>query len=420
MTPKDESSAGSRSSNPNWIWKWLAWGYVALLLLYLLASPRHFQHDFFIQYDAAMAYSKGMDPYTLQDLAQFTNHPRDVPFTYPPITLYFYKLFIPLSHVPAYYVWLTIKLAALAGLIFIWNKYVLPLRDDPLTILYFILAFNGALFVDMWTGNLTILEQLAFWLGFVYLLRGRVWPFCVLIILASQVKLTPVCMLGLLLVIEARPKWLAFFAGLAGFFAVFATNFLIFGAYAKRFYLSASLNLMEHGINSPSTLAVYYDVLAVLRRKGIQPPVGTAEMMFAVTAIAVVATALWTWSQYHKGASASDPRLPAFLICLVYILVMPRFKNYMFIYALMPALYALRSSGRKFLAPVLAVLIVLPNANSYVPIVGIAADFFNDYLPLLCAYLIFARFVVEMAWPELWRKFGAGFAPNVPTETSRD
>ncbi len=422
MIQKDESNSAVRTENPaqGWpagfgshlIWKLLAWGYVALILTYLLVSPHRFQQDFFIQYDAAQAYSQGTDPYSLQNLDRFPNHPRGLFYSYPPIALYFYKLFIPLSHVPVYYVWMILKLSALAGLIFLWKKYVLPLRGDPLTVLYFILAFNGTLFVDLWAGNLTILEQLAYWLGFSFLIRGRVWPFCVMIILVSQVKLTPVCLLGLLLVIEARPKWLAFFASLAGFFALFSTNFLLFRENATKFYLVASQNLMEHGINSPSTLALYYDVLAVFRRHGIRPPVGTAEMFFAITAIAVLAVALWTCWQYHTNAKPSGPLMPALLICLVYVLVMPRFKNYMFIYALMPALYALWNSGRRLLAPVLAVLLVLPNPDSYVPVIGIAADLFYDYLPLLCAYLVFAWFVVEMARPDWWRIITSGVAPE--------
>lgn len=429
MMPKDQSNAAAHNEGlaqalsarlgAHWIWKLLAWGYVALILAYLLASPNRFQQDFFIQYDAARVYSQGLDPYSLQNMNSLPDHPRGLFFSYPPIALYFYSLFIPLSHVPAYYVWMTIKLCALAGLFFLWNKHVLPLRGDPLTIFYFILAFNGTLFVDLWAGNLTILEQLAYWLGFACLIRGRIWPFSVLIILVAQVKLTPVCMLGLLLVMEARPKWLAFFASLAGFFALFSANFLLFGENAKKFYLVASQNLMEHGINSPSTLALYNDVLAVFRRHGIRPPVGTAEMLFAITAVGVLAVALWTCSQYHKNSKSSGPLLPALLICLVYVLVMPRFKNYMFIYALMPALYVLRNAGRRFLAPVLAVLLVLPNADSYVPIVGIAADLFHDYLPLLCAYLVFAWFVVEMARPEWWRKMAGELAPAGSGATGR-
>jgi hypothetical protein len=95
----------------------------------------------------------------------------------------------------------------------LWQRRIVARQDVVPALFYFTFAFGSAALVDVTAGNIAIFEQLLLWLGFAALLSRRWWTFALLVVVAAQAKLTPVFFLGLLLVIDERPRWSPFLGG---------------------------------------------------------------------------------------------------------------------------------------------------------------------------------------------------------------
>jgi hypothetical protein len=162
-------------------------------------------------YGAATEFLQGSSPYRGKGLS----------FYHPPLTLYLYALFARLPFPLAYELWLVLKIAALGGLFLIWKRHFLKLDLAWTTAFYFILAYNGAIYADLVSGNISLFEQLGLWIGFVALLQGRYVLFSLCVILVAQFKLTPIFFAVLLLLAPKRPHWQWFAICTVGFVAVF-------------------------------------------------------------------------------------------------------------------------------------------------------------------------------------------------------
>ncbi len=91
---------------------------VAFGLLLLVAVRWHsYQWDFYMFLGSANDFLHGTSPYRGEGLS----------FYHPPLTLYLYSLFTRLPFLLAYELWLSLKLAALAGLFIIWKRHFLKL-----------------------------------------------------------------------------------------------------------------------------------------------------------------------------------------------------------------------------------------------------------------------------------------------------
>src|SRR6266704_3145305 len=98
-----------------------------------------YQWDFHMFYGSATDFLQGTSPYYGKGLS----------FYHPPLTLYLYGLFAQLPRALAYELWLALKIAALGGLFLIWNHHFLKLDLAWTTVIYFILAYNGAIYADL-------------------------------------------------------------------------------------------------------------------------------------------------------------------------------------------------------------------------------------------------------------------------------
>ncbi|MBV9851510.1 MAG: DUF2029 domain-containing protein, partial [Armatimonadetes bacterium] len=235
----------------------LAWLFALALLANTAAHGARYQWDFKVYYYAARTFAAGGDPYAPSP--QNFTPAGYLPFLYPPLTLTLFRLFALPPILPAAALWLGLKLIALAALLTVWSRRFLPLRAlSAPTVLFFLLAFNRTLYTDIITGNVTVFEDLALWLGFAALLSGRPWAFCACLILAAQFKIIPIAFLVLLLLVPPRPQWGAFFTGLLGFAALFSLNALLYPGLTRQFFAN-SLAVDHRGSNNPSTLAFFRD-----------------------------------------------------------------------------------------------------------------------------------------------------------------
>jgi hypothetical protein len=319
-------------------------------------------------------------------------------------------LFVRLPFPLAYELWICLKVAALSALFVLWTRRFVKLDSTWKTTLYFLLAYNGTIYSDLVSGNVSIFEQCGLWLGFAALLRQRYAWFCLCIILVAQFKLTPIFFSLLLLVVPTRPQWKWFAVCCAGFVAVFALNFVLQPGLLHDFFTVAPA-LDERGTLAPGTLAFIRDVFDLAGGSHFSEGTRADEASFLIAALAVGGFSALAIARHRRRVPEPDAKAIIYFTCLAYALLIPRMKAYSYILLLIPTLYVLRALPRRTLVSagvaVLAFLVVFPNGTSLFPF-RLLSQLFYAYLPLVAAFSIW------LAFPGVWKREREPEADDVP------
>jgi hypothetical protein len=337
-----------------------------------------YQWDFYMFYESGAEFLQGNSPYRGKGLS----------FYHPPLTLYLYGVVAQIPRALAYEVWLALKIAALGTLFLIWNRTFLKLDLTWTTVLYFILAYNGAIYSDLVSGNVSLFEQLGLWIGFAALLHGRYALFSLCLVLVAQFKLTPIFFSVLLLLAPTRPQWHWFATCAGGFVAVFLLNLLLQPALLKDFFTVAP-TLDERGWNSPGTLAFVRDVFDRFGGPTFSQGTRIDEAIFTILALAIGVFSLAVVVGHRRANADPDSQLIVYFACMTYALAVPRMKPYSFILLLIPTLALLRLLPRRTLIPAagaaLAVLVVFPLGTSLLPFRSLS-QLLYEYMSLTAAF----------------------------------
>ncbi len=346
-----------------------------------------YQWDFHMFYGAARDFAAGINPYRGEGLS----------FYHPPIMLYVYRLFTVMPIPLALTVWYILKVAALAALLWIWHTDFVRLRVNAPTILFFILAYQAAIYSDLVAGNVSVFEELILWFGFSRLLRGRYLIFAVCVIAAAQVKLTPLFFAALLVIACEKPQWRALFATVAGFTAVFSLNQWLQPALFRSFW-TVSAALDERGDNR-SLLALLRDISDRAFGDAFTRSSRADELLFVIAAAIVCAISLGLVVRYRQRQPAFDQRLLICFSCFVFALISPRFKTYTYIILLAPTLYLVSSFDWRRHVPLAAAvmigLVVFPEPNNLLPFRS-AFELLNAFLPLFAAALLWLGYATVL------------------------
>src|SRR5215469_796895 len=92
---------------------------IAMATLPVYLHPEK-QRDFGVMYAAATAFKQGLNPYDPAVVGTLTRE-GIVPYVYPPYTLYFFRPFTWFDFSAAARIFLTLKLVAIAGLLYLWH-----------------------------------------------------------------------------------------------------------------------------------------------------------------------------------------------------------------------------------------------------------------------------------------------------------
>ena len=357
---------------------------IALLLIALVGVRWYaYQWDFHMFLGAARDFAAGRSPYRGVGLS----------FYHPPLLLHVYGLFTSLPEWLACTVWYALKLAALAALLSLWNKHFVRIRYNAATIAFLILAYNACIYADLVSGNVSIFEELLLWLAFANLLKGRYWAFGLFLVVASQVKITPMFFAVLLVTVPAKPQWRWFFATVGGFAALFSCNYWLHPGLLREM-LKVSAQLDERGSQGPSLLALVRDMFEQLHLLVAQQS-KLDELTYVAIAGAIGLGSLWLLLQYRKTAQVVDRRLIIGFACVLFAVISPRFKAYTDILLLAPTLYLLQVVAWRRQVALAAALIVgitmFPPAYSLLP-VRLAFELFTNYLALFAAALVWVGY----------------------------
>lgn len=375
----------SPSTRPGRIAVAVLWLVVALCLGRIATASGDYQWDFRVFHAAPAALDSGSNPY--DKMAQLAI-PEHLSYLYPPIALYAFRPFSALPFEIAYLCWFSFKLLALALLLRLWHRHFEPLDSSVLVLAFLTFGFNAAILRDMTAGNIAILEQLGLWTAFYLIVKGRSYSAAAIIALVAQFKLMPVVFLGLLPFVGPARGWKPLLAGGGIFAGVFSLNFLLMPQMMSHYLESfgaVNPNLDERGEINPSTLALLRDIVDVVSKSGVATPPWLADAAFLIFVTGLAIVLLWALRKYATRIASMDPRWLIYIGCLLYVLTMPRVKDYTYMILLIPALFALRRVACGPVVPALILLLFLPPADSYVPGFGSFLPWLQSYVPWIAA-----------------------------------
>jgi hypothetical protein len=320
----------SYADRPRWHMALDAWAVIVIgaALWQILSQLGTYQWDVFVYWWGGRAFVAGRSPY-----GAIPGQPVYLHFVYPPLLAAVFSPMAALSVSTTKVAWITLKAAAFLATIRIWTRAT-AVRSIPVPpVFFFTFAFGAAALVDFTAGNIAIFEQLALWLGFMALLANRPWWFAIAVALTAQFKLTPVFFLGILLVIDQRPKWAPFVGGSLLFLALFGANFVLMPALSREFLTSVQ-SLGERGWGDPSMLGVMQDLVDQMQGVGIPVAPAVAYLLYVAAVIIILAITVRWWRS--RGSIRQTDRIVIILVSIaVYALVMPRMKDYSYV-ALFP------------------------------------------------------------------------------------
>ena len=371
-------------ARPRWHLALEAWATVVVLaaVWQILGKLHLYQWDVGVYWWGGSAFARGLSPY-----GPIPRQPEYLHFVYPPLVAAVFAPFSVLNVSATKILWFALKAIALVTTVRVWRSRIRVEQTAVPPLFFFTFAFGSALLVDFTAGNIAVFEQCLLWIGFAALLSRRWWIFTLLVVVAAQAKLTPIFFLGLLLVVDERPRWAPFIGGAMLFAAAVGANALLLPDQTREFLASIS-SLRERGWGNPSLLGVMEDLVDQLRGLRLPLPVVTAHLLYLSAVVAV----LWytvRWWRARRAAGSHDPMMLVLVTLAVYALVMPRMKDYSYV-ALLPVGWYVLAAHRHVAAP-LAVLAVLvprpvPQLKLWLPLVPQV----YTYAPLIAALVLWS------------------------------
>jgi len=311
--------------------------------------------------------------------------------------LYFYKFFAQFDYKSAFHIFLITKCILLIGLIYFWKRVFFKTNTCALFCLFCLLAFNSAVYRDLVAGNINLVEQVLLWSAFFFYIKHRLILFCAFCLLAAGFKMTPAFFLVLLLLADDKKKYQYFVCSGFAFFTYLFVQYIIVPNMFTSAIRNAFAVVSERGTIVPSTFTFISDVFNWLSKNaGLATP---QAIQFAICAAFVTAVIVLTYKARIrlKSAKVENSRmLEVFLVCLVYALIHPRFKDYAYILLIVPAYFIIMNNRYTKTNPFVFFLAILVYPPFIVPGTEIFFTFFWKYYPLVVAYVIWGMYLQEI------------------------
>lgn len=377
----------------------------ALLLLYcagvvysLLLRADAINWDFKVYYYAARAYASGVNPYDILVRASVEDSATSrglFMFVYPPAMLFVFRALPSMDYVTALHIFFIAKCALLIVLFYLWRRVFLKDEADLLFYLFCLAAFNSPIYIDLKTGNVSIMEQVALWLAFCFFLRRLLLAFCVCIIAAAAFKGAPVLLLFLLLFLKGRKRYAYFFGALCAYGAAQLACYAAAPALFCDFLHGAAR--VVYKVNQPSTFALLGDLLRLVEIKtAVAIPPHVQQGLFLGIVAAVVAITWRSAIMLRSLDLAEKEKVMVYFACTAYVLVLPHFEDYSYVIMLVPAYYILKRASARAVYAVLFLFIVLSSAATTLPLMRAAVRIALVNSPLILTYVIWILYINEI------------------------
>ena len=371
--------------------------YGLTLMLHISAHHDQYLWDFRTHREAGKILASGSNPYDADNL--FPKARTRFLYTYPPATLFFYRLFAIPEYKTAFHIFLVSKFLLLIGLVYFWQREFLKKDGGALFYVFCLLAFNSTIFLDMIAGNINLGQQALLWLGFSFYMKGKLKLFCLFTLIAASFKITPIFFLILLLLADDKEKFKYFFGAGAAFLAYLLIQYLIVPDLFTGFIKNAMIVVGEKGGVVPSS----YKLIAALAESiaeitGMTIPLSFESAMFIILAAAVVFFSYKACMRLKRLEVKNRPMIEVFMVCLVYALIHPRFKDYGYILLLVPSYFIIKNIRYTKIAPFLFILFIMSH-RMMLPIAASIYDLVWAYYPLMVAYCVWGIYLHEIFSP---------------------
>ena len=392
--------------------KWLSKIFGILLVLYcvgvIIDISKHkniYQWDFLSCYYSTKAYEAGLNPYDANTVSEISGK-KSFAYDYPPITLYFFKIFTKLDYNSAFDAYLILKCVLLAGLILLWRNVFLNKQTDFIFYLLCLLAFDTTIYIDLRAGNPCTIEQFMIWLALFFYLKRKYTFFCIAAIAAAIFKIQPIFFLFLLLFIEDKNKYKYLIGSFCAFGAIFLATYLFEPNLFSNFITVAVGTTEENGIFNPSTFSFAQDLLQTLSKITGIVILNKAYLilyLIIVTPVLLASRLAYISIKNLKIKDEEKWKWIIFLMCFVYALICPRFMNYSYIIIIVPAYFVIKRAScikpNTLLSIFTTMFIVYLTFPIFVSIPGskTVAYFFWNYYPLTAAYCLWGLFLCEIS-----------------------
>ncbi len=368
--------------------------YFITLILHVSAHDDQYLWDFRTHREAGKILASGSNPYDADTL--FPKARTRFLYTYPPLTLFFYRLFALPDYKTAFHIFLIAKFLLLLGLVYFWQREFFKEDGNILFYVFCLLAFNSTVFLDMIAGNINLVQQALLWLGFSYYIKGRYKLFCLFTLIAASFKMTPIFFLILMLLPDDKSKYKYFFGAGALFLGYLLIQYLIVPDLFTGFIKNALIVVGEPGGVVPSTNKLIAGIFEIVTKiTGLTMPHAFQSAIFIIIAAAVVFFSYKACMRLKQAQSDNRAMLEVFVVCLVYALIHPRFKDYGYILLLVPSFYVIKNIHYSKFAPFLFILFIMSN-RMMLPIVSSIYDIIWAFFPLMVAYGVWGIYLYEI------------------------
>jgi hypothetical protein len=365
--------------------------YFFTLVMHISANHEKYQWDFRTHRMAGQVWADGENPYDPSVL-----DPRSgtgFVYNYPPVTLLFYRLFTLVDYNTAFHVFLVIKCVLLVGLIYFWKRVFLEADGDTLFYLFCLLVFNNVFFLDLIAGNINLLEQVFLWLGFYCFLKQKPYPFIILVILAASFKMTLAFFLVLLLLDESPRKYASFGIGAGLFGAYLLIQYLIAPRMFGDMLRNAFAVVSEPGAVGPTTHKLVQELMQLIGNLTGVDLSGAVWLLVAGLTLLVIGLSARAYLTLPTGSSREKNIQIIFMVCLVYALIHPRFKDYAYMLLIVPTYQIIKNAGRRSAFPLLFILAVMASPHWFLPLLDSLSTLFWKYYPLLIAFGVWGLYI---------------------------
>jgi len=379
--------------------------FIALLLLYcivlIVKIAKHrevYQWDFKAHFYAARAHAAGLNPYDRPLVRRVAKAPLSQWFNYTPVAIWFYRLFCLFDFNTAYYLFLAFKCILLVGLLYLWRKGFLKSERGLLFYLFCLLAFNSAIYIDFLAGNISILEQFGLWLAFYFFLRRRLLLFCLIIVILANFKLTPLLFLFLLWFLEEKKKYIYFLGSAILFAGIQLISYLTSPLFMDFVRLMSGILSDIRGVINPSTFTLIRDVFGLIaKERGITVPQRIQILAFLVIVAAIIFLSWRSFIVLKSVGGKEKDKIMVFLSCLVYALILPRFKDYSYILLIVPTYFAIKrfSGGKEYIFLFIIMVLSTPDIVN-LPGFNIIFSYLWNYYPLAIAFSVWILYLSKI------------------------
>ncbi|MDB4264857.1 hypothetical protein N9893_02200, partial [bacterium] len=152
----------------------------------------------------------------------------------------------------------------------------------------------------------------------------------------------------------------------------------------------------EPGGVVPSTnklIAGIFEIVAKIT--GLTMPPAVQSAIFIVIAAAVVIFSYKACLRLKQAQIDNRAMLEVFVVCLVYALIHPRFKDYGYILLIVPSFYIIKNIHYTKITPFLFILFIMSN-RMMLPIVSSIYDIVWAFFPLMVAYCVWGVYLYEI------------------------